>query len=98
MISAIQNTVPSSTISPATLSRQLSMLTSEQEVPKTDNPLEWWKEIENRYYVLQDLAKKYYLSVPTDAAPSERAFSLAGNICNRRRASLSPQHVDARIF
>lgn len=94
-----QNAVamPASRVSPATLCRQLAMFTSEQELPKTGNPLGWWSQNENRYYVLKDLAKKY-LAVPATSAPSERAFSLAGNICNRRRASLSPQHLDALVF
>jgi len=31
-------------------------------------------------------------------SPSERVFSLAGNICSRRCASLSPDHLDAWVF
>ena len=39
-----------------------------------------------------------YLAIPEISAPFERVFSLAGNICSRRRASLSPDHLDALVF
>jgi len=39
-----------------------------------------------------------YLSIPTTSAPPERVFSLAGNVCSRRRVSLLPDHVDSRIY
>ena len=56
--------------------------------------LTWTKA---RFYGLKRLARKY-LAIPATSAPSERVFSLAGNICSRRRASLSPDHLDALVF
>ena len=37
-------------------------------------------------------------AVPAISAPSERVVSLAGNICSRRCASLSPDHQICRRF
>ena len=36
--------------------------------------------------------------IPAASALSARAFSVAGGVCNRRRASLSPQHLNALVF
>jgi hypothetical protein len=61
------------------------------------NPLLWWKEHEHLFPHLQQLAKKY-LSIPATSAPSERLFSVGGNIVTDKRHSLSAQHVRALIF
>jgi hypothetical protein len=55
------------------------------------------KQNEGRFGAIKTLALKY-LPIPATSAPSERVFSLAGNIYNRRRASLSPEHLDAIVF
>jgi len=69
-------------------------LESETQQPQSSDPLNWWRENEVRFYGLKSLARKY-LAIPVASAPSERVFSLAGNICSRRLASLSPDHLDA---
>lgn len=82
---------------PRMVRRQLAKLASETQQPQTADPLTWWRENEARFRGLNRLARKY-LAIPATSAPSERVFSLAGNICNRRRASLSPDHLDALVF
>jgi hypothetical protein len=82
---------------PRVIRRQLAQLASEIQQPQTADPLIWWRENEARFDGLKRLARKY-LAIPATSAPSERVFSLAGNICSRRRASLSPDHLDALVF
>ncbi len=59
--------------------------------------LDWWKGRAEAYPRLAALAKKY-LSCPASSVPSERIFSLAGNIVSKKRASLKPENVDMLIF
>ena len=61
------------------------------------NPLHWWKSYEALFPKLAPLARKY-LAIPASEVPSERAFSAAGQVVTKRRASLDPNTVDAIIF
>ena len=69
----------------------------EQPLPKSTDPLQWWKANEARFPSLAVLANSY-LCVPATSTPSERLFSAAGNIVSKKRASLSPEHVDMLTF
>ncbi|CAL9687558.1 unnamed protein product [Knipowitschia caucasica] len=69
----------------------------ESPISKDENPLKWWKENEARFPNLAMLARSY-LSVPATSTPSERLFSAAGNIVNKKRTSLTPEHVDMLTF
>ena len=48
-------------------------------VPRSDDPLLWWKENSKSYPVLQKLVKKYLVILAT-SVPSERVFSKAGEL------------------
>ena len=41
---------------------------------------------------------KGVLSIPATSAPSERLFSAASNLINKKRAALSPQNADMLLF
>lgn len=69
---------------------EIHMYFSEQAIPKEENPVKWWKENEVRFPILAMLAKSY-LSVPATSTPSERLFSVAGNIVTKKRASLTSE-------
>nr|XP_055035499.1 E3 SUMO-protein ligase ZBED1-like [Misgurnus anguillicaudatus] len=69
----------------------------ETPISLTACPLEWWRVNSHRYPLLSTLAKSY-LSVPATSVPSERVFSVAGDIVNAQRAQLLPDNVDMLIF
>ena len=59
--------------------------------------LEWWKQNQYLYPRLSVLAKKY-LCIPASSVPSERGFSLAGQIVSKKRARMHSANVDMFIF
>ncbi|CAI5661729.1 unnamed protein product [Oreochromis niloticus] len=69
----------------------------EAPIPRDNDPLTWWKNNAARFPTLATLAKSY-LAVPATSTPSERLFSVAGNIVTRKRASLTAEHVEMLTF
>ena len=63
----------------------------------TEGALNWWKQNHVSYPNVAKTAKKY-LCVPASSVPSERIFSLCGNILNKKRASLAPENLDMLVF
>lgn len=72
-----------------------------KDMSKTDspynNPLVWWKAHEMTYPLLATLARRI-LCVPATSAPSERVFSTAGCVVNKKRASLDSWNVANCVF
>lgn len=64
---------------------------------KSFTTLEWWKENELFFPRIAVLAK-HYLAVQASSVPSERVFSLAGELVSKKRSRLSPENVDLFIF
>ena len=61
------------------------------------DPLIWWREHQLEYPRLALLAQRY-LCITATSVPCERAFSKAGWIVNKRRCSLSDDHVSTLLF
>jgi len=70
---------------------------SEESVPKSIDPLVWWKANEYKFPVIAKLAKKY-LSIVATSVPSERLFSQAGQVVSQKRARLMPSRVNDLLF
>ena len=66
-------------------------------LPRTCNPLEWWRTQSHALPELSKLARKF-LCIPATSVPSERVFSKAGEIVSKRRSAIKPKHVDMLIF
>ena len=62
-----------------------------------NNPLDWWRVHHCKYPNLWRLAS-CILAIPATSAPSERVFSVAGNIVNKKRVRLKTDKVDLLIF
>ena len=63
----------------------------------TFNQLEWWKQNEVQLPMMSRVAKSI-LSIPATSTPSERLFSKAGFLINKKRANLKPSKVDMMLF
>ena len=61
------------------------------------NPLEWWRIHFCKYPNIWKLAS-CILAVPATSASSERVFSAATNIVNKKRVRLKPETLDLLIF
>jgi hypothetical protein len=57
------------------------------------DPLEWWKAHSTEFPTLWLLATVYF-AIPATSAPSERAFSVAGNIVTMRRCRLNDRNLE----
>ncbi|XP_049447563.1 E3 SUMO-protein ligase ZBED1-like [Epinephelus fuscoguttatus] len=77
--------------------QEVYMYFGEHPLSKKENPLTWWEKNAARYPTLAELARSL-LCIPATSTPSERLFSAAGNIVSKKRASLSPEHVDMLTF
>ncbi|XP_065096779.1 E3 SUMO-protein ligase ZBED1-like [Paramisgurnus dabryanus] len=78
--------------------QELTSYMTEPPLPADSNTLHWWRDTGcNKYSLLSTLARKY-LCVPGTSVRSERVFSIAGNIVNKKRAALDPDQVDRLVF
>ena len=77
--------------------QELLQYSRERSLQVTENPLQWWKDNEKRYFVLSHLAKKY-LCIPATSVPSECLFSTAENIITAKRSCLDPDNVNMLCF
>ncbi|KAK3929485.1 E3 SUMO-protein ligase ZBED1 [Frankliniella fusca] len=61
------------------------------------NLLEWWRERKDAYPILQKLSRKY-CCVMASSTPSERLFSVGGNVVTDTRTCLTDEHSETLIF
>lgn len=61
------------------------------------NPYDFWEENKNDLSILAQMAR-IYLSPPPGSAPSERIFSIAGNIHTIKRNRISPKNLSILTF
>ena len=58
------------------------------KVERRECPIKWWNKEGSKDFPNLFQAAKKYLSMPATSVPSERVFSNAGNILNKRRSRL----------
>ena len=66
-------------------------------VNKSFSLLNWWCQHQAAFPMLAGVARKF-MCVPATSTPSERVFSVAGNIVTKKRSLLLSQNVDKLIF
>ncbi len=76
---------------------ELKRYKSEPRPPQNIEVVEWWRKRRHSYPLLTKVAV-YFLMIPATSVPSERVFSVAGQIVNKKRSSLAPDNVNRLIF
>ncbi len=66
-------------------------------IQRKADPLEWWNDNKHIYPSIAKVASKYLCTLAT-SVPSERLFSVAGEVISHKRNSLKPQNVDMMLF
>lgn len=79
----------------AEIKRYMTM--ERQDTDSSLTLLQWWKQNQLLFPRLAKLARAV-LAVPASSVPSERVFSLAGNIVSKKRSRLNPELVNRLIF
>lgn len=64
---------------------------------KNEDVLNWWKTNGARFPLMAQLARKCF-AIPASSASSERSFSTAGRIIEKRRTNLKGSSVDSLMF
>ena len=69
----------------------------ERPIKRREDPLYWWRVNGSRFPHLKILARKY-VAIPATSTPSERVFSVAGTVVDKRRSVLTAEMIDALVF
>ena len=77
--------------------RDLSLYKAEHSAELDCDILKWWQSRKLAYPLMSKLVQKRFSMVAT-SVPSERLFSVAGNVINNRQSSLLPENADKLIF
>ena len=65
--------------------------------PYTTNPLGWWKDMRSTYPTIFKTAL-IKLTIPATSVPSERLFTTASNIYDKKRGNLSKEAARSILF
>ena len=99
MDEVVQSTTGEEQQATSNIETQLAQYLSEPVIARTrtEDPLLWWRQNKER---LPDLARlaRVYLGPPPTSVPSERLFSVAGEVVSDHRSALLPENASRLIF
>lgn len=84
-------------VSPSSAVVQVQNYLTEQTIPKSDNPLHYWRANATQFPSLAAVATKF-LCAPCTSVDSERLFSAVSNIIEEKRNRLSANRVEMLVF
>lgn len=93
----IKATKSTAAASKATVTDELKLYFNSHTIPRSHDPIAFWKENRRTYPGISELARRY-LSCPASSVYSERLFSEAGNIFDQHRARLLPKNGEKLLF
>ncbi|CAK1598408.1 unnamed protein product [Parnassius mnemosyne] len=70
---------------------------AESLLPRNQSPFDWWTKHKFKYAQLANLAR-VFLSAPGSSVYSERLFSEAGNLYEKKRNRLLPERAESLVF
>ena len=76
---------------------QLNKYLAEPLINREADPLQWWRQNRERLPALATVAR-VYLGAPPTSVPSERLFSVTGEVLSDHRSSLLPENAARLIF
>ncbi|KAJ4929299.1 hypothetical protein JOQ06_004909 [Pogonophryne albipinna] len=91
-----ENTTPNRLVTSST-AQQLDDYLSEVPIPRSENPLGYWRSKQDRFPDLAKVARKY-LSAPCTSTDSERLFSAASHVLDEKRNRLMADKAEKLLF
>jgi len=76
---------------------ELNKFVYEPILARESDPILWWCDNAARFPSLSNAAQ-WYLAAPANSVPSERLFSLAGDICSEKRTCLLAENIEHLVF
>ena len=77
--------------------KEVDQYLSLRRISHDNDPLSWWRENATSFPLLSKLARRY-LACPPSSVPSERLFSIAGNIYDEKRNRLAGARAEKILF
>ena len=85
------------TSSSSSVEQEVTRYFQQQPIKRKDDPFVWWHGNASYFPHLADLAR-HYLAIPATSTPSERVFSVAGIVVDKRRCALTAEMINALVF
>ncbi|XP_043915125.1 E3 SUMO-protein ligase ZBED1-like [Protopterus annectens] len=77
--------------------QEISSFQTSEATSLCQDPLQWWKMHHTQYPLLARAAQKL-LAVPATCVSTTWLFTDAGSMVQKKRSSLTPEHVDMLVF
>jgi len=82
---------------PSTTTEELTQYLSRVQIPRQSNPLSWWRDSSHLFPRVAAVVRTL-LCAPATSVPSERIFSLAGEVFSKKRCRLGAEKANKMIF
>ena len=79
------------------VSEEVTLFMQERPIKRKEDPLSWWRGNARHFPHLAILARRY-LAIPATSTASERVFSVAGIVVDKRWCALTVEMIDALVF